>query len=531
MICSVVGRRVCFALVPLMAGLLTATTLTAQTRLPTQGHASPQARLGASNGLRTIKNDKIEVGVDLNYGGALTYLAFLDNRGGKVSTRNMVNNADLGRQVQIALYGGPADYSKNGSPTWTGLGWDPIQAGDTYDNPSRVLTFEKQDNLLYVKTVPKQFALNNEDGEATIEHWLRLEGNVVKVHARVVLFRSDKTQYDARQQEFPCVYLNGEYHNMWFYKGTQPFTNGAMDVIRPVPPGNWVPFGDVRPTEPWMASTNRDGYGVGLYVPNHYDWKKGYFGVELSGDEFSETASYIAATGFVLLDHNIVHEWDYELVVGHLDEIRSHIYAQPRPAPGPNYRFDTSRKGWYYYKTQDTGWPINGKLHIRLTDTPNNHIKSPFVSWPGSKVPKIYLRAAFRNNNSQSPDAGFRLSWRRTDDEVINRTSDRYTNFPVQNDGQYHTYEIDLSQNPNWLSYQIGQIELQPNPDGPRVNGWLEVEWIATTKDGPLAAPAYPTVAADLAPPRVNKPAEVLCEAHCVPLTIRQSRSRLSANR
>ena len=316
--------------------------------------------------MQTIENSQIKVGINTNYGGAITYLAFLDSHGGKVSTANMVNNPDLGRQIQIALYSGPYNY-----PGYPGLGWDPIQAGDAYGNPSEVVAVEKQDNLLYAKTIPKQFGINNEPGEATIEHWIRLDGNVVKVHAKVVMSRSDHTQYEARQQEFPCVYLNGDFHNMWFYKGNSPYTNGSLNVERIIPPSTML-FGDIFPTEPWTASTNDDGYGVGLYVQDNYEWKRGYFGSDLGGDENSTVASYIAATNRVILDYNLVYEWDYELIVGHLNDIRSRVYSKPRLTAGPNYRFDTSRKGWYYQEAQDSGFPIQGKLHVVLNNGSNN---------------------------------------------------------------------------------------------------------------------------------------------------------------
>lgn len=481
----------------------------AQVRVPHTTAAPPRTRASTTgDGLRTIKNDKIEVGIDLNYGGAVTYMAFLDNRGGQASTRNMVNNVDLGRQAQIALYSGPEDYSKNGAPTWVGLGWNPVQAGDTYDNPSQVVAFEKQDNLLYVKCIPKQFALNNLPGEATIEHWLRLDGNVVKVHARAVLFRSDKTQYSARQQEMPCMYLNGNYRNIYYYRGSEPFTNGSVDKISANPPATTVTFSDIYPTEPWMASLNDNNYGVGLYVPGNYDWKKGFFGTSLTESEFEDPSSYVGAVNFMILDHDIVHEWDYEFILGSLSEIRSHINAQPRMPFGPNYRFDTSRKGWYYYTAKDTGWPIQGKLNVQLNNFPNDHIKSPFVGWPGRDVPKIVIRAALTNTASTDPNATFRLSWRRSADEALIRTPDRYVNFPVKNDGQFHNYTIDLSTNSNWRNYIIGQIELQANPDGPRVNGSLQIEWIAMSENGPADQVQPPAVDPPVVvnPPVVNPP-------------------------
>jgi len=469
----------------------------------------PAARLGvALDGLQTIDNGKIRVGIDTRYGGAITHLKFLTNRGDSVSTDNMVNNPDLGRQLQIGIYGGPLDYSKNGSPAWAGLGWNPIQAGDTYRNPSEVVTVEKQANLLYVKTIPKQFALNNVPGEATIEQWIHLEGNVVKVHARIVLFRTDKTQYAARQQEMPCMYLNADYHNMWYYKGDSPYTKGPLDVSRQLPQQTYL-FGDVYPTEPWMATTNDNGYGVGLYVPNNYDWKRGYFGSDLSGGEFNDAASYVAAVNFVLLDHDIVHEWDYELILGNLDEIRGYIYAQPAPLAGPKYTFDTSRKGWYYYGTQDSGWPIKDKLHILIDESKSNDIKSPYVFWKGSNVPKIYLRAAFNTKSTN-----FRLSWRRPEETVLTRLPERYVDFPVINDGQFHTYEIDLSSKPGWRDGNIGQIEFSTIPDGPSNNGWTEFAWINTV----ARAPEDQIV---INPPPVPP---VPCVSGCLPMGVQRIR-------
>ncbi len=487
-------RCVCLVVGILVSGFLSAQPHISSPRAPSSLSALRQG----IDGLKTIENGKIKVGINTNYGGAITYLAFLDSHGDSVSTANMVNNPDLGRQIQIALYSGPINY-----PGYPGLGWDPIQAGDAFGNSSQVLAVESQPNLLYAKTIPKQFGINNEPGEATIEHWIRLDGNVVKVHAKVVMFRSDKTQYEARQQEFPCVYLNGDYHNMWYYKGNSPYTNDPLDVDRILP--NQPPstlFGDVFPSEPWMASTNDKDYGVGLYVPDNYEWKRGYFGSDLSGDENSIVASYIASTNRVLLDHNLVYEWDYELILGKINNIRSYVASKPHAPAGPNYRFDTSRKGWYYQKASDTGWPIQGKLHVKMDQSDaslnNNRISSPYVHWKGRNNPKMYLRAAFQTQNDK-----FRLKWRRTEDQAIIPSGDRYMDFPIINDGQFHTYEIDLSHNDNWLNYNIGQIQFGTVPDGPTIDGWVEIEWIASTANGPTDQAVNPPV---VEPPVVNPP-------------------------
>ncbi|QJW88853.1 hypothetical protein HNV11_05380 [Spirosoma taeanense] len=465
--------------------------------------------IAAFNGLQTIQNERVKVGVDSRYGGAITYLSFIDGP-------NMVNNVDLGRQIQIGLYSGPNPYTETGKqpdPGWYGLGWNPIQAGDLYGNASNVLAFEKQDNLLYVKTQPRHFPLNDVLGESFIEQWIRLENNVVKVHAKVTFFRSDKVQYEARQQEMPCVYLNGPYHNLYAYTGGSPYTYDGLTQLRPP-----IPFGDIFPTEPWMAATDDSGFGVGLFAANNYDWKKGYFGSDLAGDELSNDASYIASTNYVVLDHNVNHEWDYELVVGHLNEIRSYMYAKPRPLAGPNYRFDTSRQGWHYFNATDSGWPIQGNLTVELKNKQRDMIQSPAFFWKGSNNRKLFLRAAFKTQHDK-----FRFSWRKSEDMTMYRHDDRYLDFAIINDGQFHTYEIDLSQKAGWIDSNIGQVEFRPLPNGPDINGWVKIEWLATRMEGPDTEAIQPPL--DIPPVSAlpAKPTEMSCTA-CVELKLQQTR-------
>lgn len=475
-----------FLLMVLFCGcLLSWTAVLAQPRiLPSSSPAKPNvgASRQAASGLQTIENDQIRVGINTDYGGAITYLAFKDNHGGLVSTQNIVNNFDLGRQVQIALYGGPLNYSSS-NPYWTNLGWNPIQVGDYYHNPSQVVSIDVQSNQLYAKTIPYQFALNKVPGEATIEHWIRLEGSVVKVHAKITMARSDRTQYAARQQEFPCMYLNGDYHNIMYYKDGQPFTNGGLATDRLASPQTSF-YGDAYPTEPWMASVNDNHYGVGMYVPGIYEWKRGYFGPDMTGDEYASATSYVGADFHVLLDYNMTYEWDYALILGHLNDIRSYVYNQTRPSTGPEYVFDTSRKGWYYENTTDTGLPISGKLHVDLSDAVNARVFSPYAAWKGSDVSKIYVRAAF-----STPNNTFRLNWRRVDDVTLYGSGDRIVDFPITNDGQFHTYTIDVSNNPNWQNYMIGQLEFQPVATQSTPGAWAEFAWVSTNPNGPTTTP------------------------------------------
>ncbi len=148
---------------------------------------------------------------------------------------NVVNSSDCGRQVQLSFYSGPVPFQPPGSSIsepWKELGWNPIQTGDAFGNSSKILTYKVDKNQLYVKCVPMQWPLKNVPGDCTFEVWLQLDGSAVAGHCRLINNRIDRTQYSARAQELPAVYVNAPYgHLMTCYTGTEPFSNGPLTEI------------------------------------------------------------------------------------------------------------------------------------------------------------------------------------------------------------------------------------------------------------------------------------------------------------
>lgn len=414
--------------------------------LPAQQQPSAQKRL-------FIANDKVRLAIDLNMGGAINYLAEAG------SSENMINNPDLGRQLQTSLYAGPYPYSVNGKQPveqWKNLGWNPVQTGDYFNHPARIISYQQSENRLYVKSIPLIWPLFNEPADCVMEHWIELQGNTVHVRSRTTVNRADTTQYEARTQETPCVYLNGPYYRMVTYNGMQPFTNA------PVSEYTEREMTDRYATENWMALLNEKGRGVGLFRRNEFRYRTAGFGVPKVGGEFDQSSGYMNSDGFLLIDHNGQYEFEYTLVVGSLADIRQYAYSQPRPASAPDFRFVQDRQGWYYYNTRDRGWPIQNELNVswsRVDTTKGNfRIKSPVVFWRAADVQKIYVRAAFTSRATTA-----RLSWRKPDEFDFFVMDGRHIDFPIVGDGQFRTYEIDLSRAAGWDGV-VAQISLDPSP-------------------------------------------------------------------
>ena len=98
-----------------------------------------------------LDNGVIRLGVDLNMGGAITYLS----RSG--TEQNLVNSFDCGRQIQMSYYSGPVPFAiagKQPKPEWSFIGWNPIQVGDAFGNSSKLLEHSNDSKQIYVKCIP-----------------------------------------------------------------------------------------------------------------------------------------------------------------------------------------------------------------------------------------------------------------------------------------------------------------------------------------------------------------------------------------
>ncbi len=411
------------------------------------------------SGMSFLDNGTIRLGVDLDLGGAITFLA--SSKDGV----NVVNSHDLGRQIQMSFYSGPQPFAPGGKEpreVWAGLGWNPIQSGDCFDHRSRVIHHENDGTSLVVRCVPMHWPLENEPAHCTFESRIELEGNTVRARCTLVNDRPDPTQYVARSQELPAVYTNGFLHRLVTYDGERPFTGDEVTRIEK----RWTsaedlasgsPWASWYATEGWAALLNDDGWGLGIWTPGTLHYTGGFFGEPGSGGPADPPTGYMSPLHREVLDANIRYEYRYVLILGTLEQIRGHVYEHSPPVFPPDWRFEADRAHWHLLDCHDAGWPIEGELRVTL-DGRDPRLVGPPGFWRAADFPRLWLDAAFDTGEEAAV-----LYWRRFGEGGF--SAECSLAFPVIPDGRRRILEIDLSAAPAWRGVVTG-LRLDPAAAG-----------------------------------------------------------------
>lgn len=382
-----------------------------------------------------IENGFIKLGIDLNLGGAITYLS------DKVKDENIINNWDWGRQVQMSFYSGPVPFEPDGKKAhkaWTFIGWNPIQSGDVAGNKSKVLAHKNTSTSLYVKCIPMHWPLDNVPGECTYECWITLDGNAVRVKSRIVNNRPDKQQYAARGQELPAVYTNAPWHRLITYRGDKPFTNDTLSLIanHNSPKSSSIQWANWQATESWAANVDDKDWGLGVWNESVQIFSGGYYGdSSFEGGSKNIPTAYIAPNSIDILDYNITYDYNYTLIVGDIKQIREYVYAHHH-TPLPAYHFNDSRLQWYYQGTTDKGWPIKNGLDIILKK--DAAMIGPVTLWKAQDAPVLMFTATYPAGSHS-----IKIYWKPFGKDFAEACS---TEFDFQSDGKQHTYNIPLHQ-------------------------------------------------------------------------------------
>ncbi|MCU0795630.1 MAG: hypothetical protein MUF31_06805 [Akkermansiaceae bacterium] len=199
---------------------------------------------------RFIDNGKIKIGVDLTSGGSIFWLSELPE------DRNLLNHADRGRFIQQSYYG-KSDGSLWVKKPWR---WNPVQGGDYKGKPAKVLESKVENDELYVRSVPVNWAGGQDLEDCRMQQWIRLEGPMVKIRYRFV-YRGD-IQHPAVHQELPAVFIDYALPDLVYYDGAEPWTGKPFKKDQP----GW-PNESRKTTENWAGFVGPDGRGVGVFFP------------------------------------------------------------------------------------------------------------------------------------------------------------------------------------------------------------------------------------------------------------------------
>ena len=425
-------------------------------------HAQP-----AADKMDYLDNGIIKIGADLDRGGAIGFLADV-KKGGSV-----VNVHDLGRWIGQSYYSGPKPLG-TAHPSWQGWPWNPVSAGDVYGNPSKLVEKKNDGKTLYVKSVPMQWALKNVPGDCQFETWITLDGRTVHVRNRLNNQRQDRTQYRAMDQELPFVYTIGKLHRLMTYTGDTPFKDAPLNEIPMVPAKGekpqWMTF---FATEHWAALVDDDDWGLGVIQPDVVRFIGGFHGKLTTGGPNDDPTGYLAPVRQEILDQNIAYEFRYTLVLDTLSNIRKEAYKQRPKSALPAYRFASDRQHWWFQNAEDTGYPINGHLRLNLEkDDPQMY--GPEGFWDAKDAPKIYIRAAYRTKNKTAE-----LFWETAENPGF--PPGQSVRFTVEPDGDFRTYEIDLSACPAYRG-QMRRLRFDPVEAG-GTDEVVDVESISAKKD------------------------------------------------
>ncbi len=193
-----------------------------------------------------IQNDEYKLGIDLLWGGALSYLEDLNSnvQAVKVDGRifvdsnaserygakpvnnnvNLINRFDPGRLVQQSYYSIIKDGYESGEFMGNTWNYNPVQGGNQFGESSKIVDVVTTNNSLYIKCRPLDWAKPASDiTPSYMEATYTLKDGLVDVSCRFVDFYGFKSENTT--QEMPAFYCIEPFNRFVYYGGDAPWTN------------------------------------------------------------------------------------------------------------------------------------------------------------------------------------------------------------------------------------------------------------------------------------------------------------------
>ena len=282
-------------------------------------------RMEKPSGTLYVENSRFKLGVELGWGGAVSYL---EDKSCTISgLGNLVNKHDTGRLIQQSFYGVQenAEY-KPGVSFDVKWRYNPVQGGDQYNNPSRLIDLVVTENSIYIKAQPQDWSLNNALTPSYMENTYTLYDDRVQVDNRFTDYSGWEHPYAG--QELPAFYTVSYLDTFVWYNGENPWTGDALTSK-----GNLPFWGDYagectfalreKNTETWCAWINASkDYGLGVYAPNIDQLKAGRYNYDGSKSDEADSTGYVAPVNILRLVSFEAIEYSYLLTAGSTAEIR-----------------------------------------------------------------------------------------------------------------------------------------------------------------------------------------------------------------
>ena len=294
-----------------------------------------------------IQSQGLKLGVDLLWGGALSYLEDLnsdveavivdgktkvDSKASKrynteaVNTNvNLINRNDTGRLVQQSYYGTlEYDHGVYMENDWR---YNPVQGGNQFNDASKIVDLQITDDSIYVKCRPLDWAKEKEFiTPSYMEATYSIQNGLAHASCRFVDFSGYPPATSDR--EIPAFYCIEPFNEFVYYAGDKPWTDEALteeDSLIFWPDAGYPKFNSL---ENWSAFKGEfdDSFGVGLYVPGETEFLSGvYCREETEGEDPANSGptSYIAVTKCMEFKSYEPFEYEFYLATGNVDEIRS----------------------------------------------------------------------------------------------------------------------------------------------------------------------------------------------------------------
>ena len=299
-----------------------------------------------------------KIGIDLHWGGALSYLEDLKNDvyssvskygsskitevdfKSKVNTTgflyntsdavNLINCNDTGRLVQQSYYGTGSPPYEMGDYNGTPWNYNPVQGGNVHNEASKIVDLKVTENEIYVKCRPLDWGKTKEHiTPSYMEAWYTLEDGLMRATCRFVDFSGYPEA--TTTQELPAFYCVEPLNNFVYYSGGEAWSDSNTRKDE----SSLVFWGEAAGAnqnfycnENWCAfiGDDADSFGIGLYSPGQTNMFTGVFSRDLCTTVSPATespTSYIAPVDTFTFKSFSPYSYAYYLTTGNVDTIRS----------------------------------------------------------------------------------------------------------------------------------------------------------------------------------------------------------------